>query len=616
MSLTNRKGSSMRNKLSVVLGVVLASGLLLTGCTTGVDTPNGGNADASSSFENDGCTHITIATSSEKVNLMDEMAAKFKESPEMKGLDKCVSVKPINVTSGDGTRILSAAPSEWPLADEEFWPTLWSPASTVWTDRVAAVGNGGQLADVNSFTRTPVVYGVPESMAKALGYPAKPVSLTDIKNLIANPDGWGSVGKPLWGSFTISKTNPNTSTTGLSAILMQSYAAAGKQDALTVDDVAAASDFSRAFESGAIHYGDTTGKVLTTLYNETQNGATNTGYVSAIALEETSLINYNMGNPDSHTIEPGEKLTPPKEKLVAVYPSEGSLWSDNPVAVLNTAWVSAEKKAAGEAFAEFLQTNPAQTVLPEFGFRPLDAGVDLGDLFTPANGIDPAQPAVTLPLPDAGVVSAAIDQWEDIRKPSAVLELVDISGSMKEPIGDGRSRLDGAISGVQSTVGHFRGGDEVGVWAFTTEIKSELGDNIVPVREFKSLGADKENLQDSVEDLRRANKAGTPLYDAISKSYDYMLERAEPGRINAIVVLTDGDDTDSKTSLESLLVKLNSAKTEGGNSTQVRIFPIAYGEEAKLEALEQIAKASGGQAFDASDASKIDTVFASVINNF
>jgi Ca-activated chloride channel family protein len=614
--MTNREGTHMRKSLMTAVGVLAIAGLFLTGCTSESAVPNGGTSAADASFENDGCTHITVATSSEKVNLMDEMAGEFKESAEAKALDKCVTVKPINVTSGDGTKILSSAPSEWPLENEESWPTLWSPASTVWTDRVAAAGNSGVLSDVKSFTHTPVVFGMPESMAKALGYPDKPVSMADLNNLITDPDGWGSVGKPLWGSFKISKTNPNTSTTGLSAILMQSYAAAGKQADLTSDDVTAAADFSREFESGAIHYGDTTGKVLSTLYNETQNGAENTGYVSAIALEETSLINYNMGNPDSHTVQPGETLTPPKEKLVAVYPSEGSMWSDNPVAVLNSSWVSAEKKAAGAAFAQFLQSETAQSVLPKFGFRPLTDGVDLGKLFTAEYGVDPSQPGVTLPLPSAGVVSTAIDQWEQIRKPSAVLELVDISNSMNEGIGDGRSRLDGAITGVQSTVGHFRGTDEVGVWAFTTGIKSDLGESVVPVREFSELGAGKETLQDSVEDLKNANKGGTPLFDAISTSYDYMQDHAEIGRINAIVVLTDGDDTDSRTSLESLLVKLNSSKSESNDAPQVRIFPIAYGAEANKDVLTQIAKASGGQMFDASDASKIDTVFASVINNF
>ena len=607
-----------RNFIRSVGALAFASILVLTGCTAGGNGNNTSENPTSSSFENDGCVHLTIATSSEKVNLMEELATAFKSSPEHEALAECVTIKPINVSSGDGTTILASNPDTWPLADEEYWPSLWSPASTIWTDRVAAAGNSNLVSGAESFTHTPVVFAMPESMAKALDYPNTPISLNKLEELIVSPDGWGSVGKPLWGDFKISKTNPNTSTTGLSTILMQSYAASGKTDGLTVDDVAAAEEFSRNFELGAIHYGDTTGKILTTLYNESnKSNGTGSSYVSAIAVEETSLINYNLGNPDSHTVQPGETLTPPREKLVAIYPEGGSLWSDNPIAVLNAPWVTAEKKEASEAFATFLQTKPAQEILPKYGFRPLDTSVDLGELFTPKNGIQPDQPAVSLPKPDPAVVSAAIDQWEDIRKPSAVIELVDISGSMDESIGDGRSRLDGAIAGVQDTVGHFRSSDYVGVWAFTTGVESEIGQNIVPLRDFEPLGSDKEQLSNAVEDLKNAQKGGTPLYDSISSAYDYMTERAESGRINAIVVLSDGDDTDSRTSLDSLIVKLNESNAgEGNNSAQVRIFPIAYGEGANMDALKRIADASGGQVFDATDPEKIDRVFAQVINNF
>lgn len=606
----------MKQKILATAGVVLATMLVMSGCSISSNNNGQNNGEPTDVFSNDGCTHITVATSSEKVNLMDDLAEKFKTSPEAQKLDKCVTVKPINVTSGDGTRNLSANTSSWPLENEEYWPTLWSPASTVWTDRVAATGNAGVVAGATSFTHTPVVFAIPESMAKALNYPAEPVSLTDIKNLITSPDGWGSVGKPLWGSFKISKTNPNTSTTGLSTILMQAYEAAGKTSDLTTSDITASDDFSRAFESGAIHYGDTTGKVLTTLYNDSMAGNSGSSYVSAIAVEETSLINYNLGNPASDTVQPGQALTPPNEKLVAVYPENGSMWSDNPIAVLNTGWVTPEKKAAGQAFAEFLQTKPAQEVLPTYGFRPLDKTVPLGKLFTAEYGVNPDQPTVNLPKPDASVVSAAIDQWALVRKPSAVLELIDLSGSMEEGVSTGGSKLDGAIDGVISTVDHFRSTDEIGVWAFTTGISSDYGQNVVPVQEFGPLGNSKETLKKNVEDLHNARKGGTPLYDSLATAYDYMTKRAEPGRINAIVVLTDGADSGSSTSLDSLLIKLNSNTGEVKNQSPVRIFPIAYGADANFEILQKIAKASGGQAFDARDPSKINRVFSQVINNF
>ena len=64
---------------------------------------------------------------------------------------------------------------------------------------MVAAGGEHLVAGAESFTRTPVVFGVPETMATALGYPAKPIGMPDIEKLCADPDGWGSVGKPLWG---------------------------------------------------------------------------------------------------------------------------------------------------------------------------------------------------------------------------------------------------------------------------------------------------------------------------------------------------------------------------------------------------------------------------------
>ena len=100
--------------------------------------------------------------------------------------------------------------------------------------------------------------------------------------------------------------------------------------------VAAAAEFSRVFEECVIHYGDTTGKVLTTLYDETQNGTGGSGYVSAVALEETSLLNYNQGNPDSHTVQPGEEPHRQVRAGPAEMPAESRLdvpcgeWSCSP----------------------------------------------------------------------------------------------------------------------------------------------------------------------------------------------------------------------------------------------------------------------------------------------
>lgn len=610
----------MKRSLKLSTVAALASALVLTGCTA-TTSPDGGKAAPT-----DGCTQVVVATSSEKVNLMEDLGAQFKKSAEQKGLKKCATVVPVNIASGQGSELFSKDTKNWNV-DGTPAPVIWSPASTVWTDRVASFSSEGEraVAGAESFAKTPVVFGMPASMAKALDYPAKPLGIKDLQKLITNPDGWGSVGKPLWGSFKIAKTNPNSSTTGLSTILMQSYAASGKSNDLTEADVASSEDFSRSFESGTIHYGDTTGKVLLNLADDsTGSGST---YVSAIALEETSLFNYNKGNPDSHTVQPGEKLTPPSEKLVAVYPSEGTIWSDNPAVVLKAGWVTPAQSEAGEAFLKFLKTKQAQETLPKYGFRPADDSVDVSKYLNSSVGIDPKQPAKTLPKPSATVVSAALDQWSQIRKPSAILELLDISGSMDEKLPDSdQTKLGAAVDSSKNTLEEIRPTDEIGVWAFTTGVEHSMIDGkkseiVSEVRPFGVLGAEKEKLQDQVNDVRGRvndgpNAGGTPLYDALTLAYGYMKDHAEEGRINAIVVISDGEDTDSKKSIDSLVQKIRSDAGEGGNPKPVKIFAIGFGQNADMTALNKLAAASGGQAFDATDPSRIGEVLKSVMNNF
>src|SRR3954453_20996945 len=109
----------------------------------------------------------------------------------------------------------------------------------------------------------------------------------------------------------------------------------------------------RAIESSVVHYGDTT---LTFLNNWYRNDARGTAltYVSAVAVEEKSVIDYNRGNPDGIT-DPGERPKPPKVPLVALYPKEGTLFSDNPFFVLNAPWVSAAERSGAQRFERFVQ---------------------------------------------------------------------------------------------------------------------------------------------------------------------------------------------------------------------------------------------------------------------
>lgn len=601
-------------RAGIIASVALIS-IAMTGCISSGPSP-----DNSYEFDAGDCTPVIAAVSPEKMNLFTELASLFNDSDQMKNLDRCARVFPVDVSSGEAARLLKLDDA-WPEAETpKPRPVIWSPASTIWTSEVAADAGEALVADPKSFARTPVVFAMPELMAKTLGWPEQNIGLKDLHDLCLNPNGWGEFGKAeaLWGSFQLGKTNPNTSTTGLNTLLMQSYAASGKTEGLTEADILAAESFSREFESCVIHYGDTTGNVLQRVYDQSQAGKS-LGYVSAIAVEETSVINYNLGNPKSMAKpDDGEEFVPPAEgeRLIAIYPEEGSLVSDNPLVTLGgpqAPWVSAEQATAAAAFIEFALTDTAQAVLDDFGFRPANPKTPVAGLFSEKNGVNAAYPTIQLEQPNVTATTAAKQQWESIRKPSSVLELIDVSGSMDEPTSDNSTRMKDAISSAQNTLDHFRPTDELGVWAFTTGVSSDVGKNVVEIHSVSPLAGQRESLSNEIGKLVPID--GTPLYDAVLTAYEYMSARAEPGRINAIILLSDGQDEDSETTLDTLLTKLR-AKTEGGAESAVRIFPIVYGSGAPPDALTAIAEASGGQVFDASDPRRINIVFRQVVNNF
>jgi Ca-activated chloride channel family protein len=95
-----------------------------------------------------------------------------------------------------------------------------------------------------------------------------------------------------------------------------------------------------------------------------------------------------------------------------------------------------------------------------------------------------------------------------------------------------------------------------------------------------------------------------------------MQQEYEPDRINAVVLLSDGQNEDPRNSdLQGLLDALASAN-EGQSSRPVRLFPIAYGDGADLSTLRQLAEATNAAAYDASDPASIAKVFTAVISNF
>jgi Ca-activated chloride channel homolog len=147
--------------------------------------------------------------------------------------------------------------------------------------------------------------------------------------------------------------------------------------------------------------------------------------------------------------------------------------------------------------------------------------------------------------------------------------------------------------------------DRVGLTVFSDEIKP-----LVPVGPFDQNRA---RLEATIQ--RLIADGGTAAFDAALAGYETVRDLAGTGdRINAVVLLTDGEDTDSSRSVDDVERELEG---QGDSATQVRVFTIAYsaGAAGAKEALQRIAAASGGNAYSG-NTEDIEAVYRSISSFF
>lgn len=602
------------------LGFSTLAALTAAIATVGVACGGGGNGSSAEDDRSE-CIQVDAAVSSEKITLLGDLADDFNDSGATVD-GTCIDVDVQKVASGVAAQRLAEG---WDTSTDGPRPVIWSPASSAWgqilNQRLATEGKPPMATDPVSFMNTPLVIAMPEPMAKALGWPDKPIGWSDILSLSRSPNGWADLGHPEWGRFRLGKTNPNYSTSGLHALIAQTHAATGKTAGLSSEDLANpdVQQYGRDIESSVVHYGDITMTFLNNWFRADRRG-TAMNYASAVAVEEKSLIDYNSGDPDGELAQ-GEQPRKPRTKLVAIYPTEGTLYSDNPLFVLDADWVSRPQREAAEKFQDFVMKPENQKKVLKFGFRPGNPDVPVGEPIVAANGVDPNQPQTLLEMPSGAVMDELLQSWAKQRKGARVMLVLDVSGSMGDPADpndpSGPTKLDLAKDAVVKGLDQFKDDDLVGIRIFTNNIDGgdAIYQDLAPVQ---AIGPNRERLKNQVADLTPLN--GTPLYEVTQESYDEMSSGYDPALINAVIVLTDGrnddgDASDDRKQVNALLADVKNSN-DGENSRPVRIFTIAYGGDTNPGELKRIAEASNATAYTATDATTIDDVFAAVVSNF
>ena len=602
-----------------LMAAALACALFAAACSGGDDDSTAADFDLGDPGD---CVVVDITVSSEKIELINALAKEYNEQGDTISGGTCIFVRPQKRASGAAAQQLAAG---WNEQTDGPMPVIWSPASSAWgaiTNQRLLDADQEPIAseDATPFMLTPLVIAMPEPMAEALGHPEQPISFADIVALSQDPQGWAGLGHPEWGPFRLGKTNPNFSTSGLSALIAQNYAAVGKTSGLSGEDLAnpAVIEFGTAIENSVVHYGDTTLTFLNNWYRADRRGTSLT-YASAAAVEEKSILDYNAGNPDG-ILDPGEEPETPRIPLVAIYPSEGTLYSDNPFFILDAPWVSADQKEAAEKFQAFVQLPENQAKVLDFGFRPGNPDVEISSPISAANGVDPTQPETLLEVPEPEVMIQLLDAWDRQRKSARVLMVLDVSGSMGEQASaDGiDTKLDLAKSAAIDALDAFKAEDLVGLRVFSTGLGADQLQNYLDLAPLEPIGANSEAMAREIDGL--FPRDGTPLFQVTLESFQKMVDEYDPSSINAILLLSDGqnddgDPDDDERQREELLAELRSTAT-GEGATPVRIFTIAYGADADLATLSAIAEATDAATYSATDPTTIDKVFAEVVSNF
>ena len=564
------KTGSILTILAAVAAVVIAAVVASGGGGDGSGGKSASTTPSTSTAVPAGAQQLSFVVSPEKEELLKAVVAKFNASGEqVAGKRVFVSMKAMN--SGDAQNA---------IARGRLQPDVWSPAGSFWGRLLNLRADQPFVANENpSIVRTPLVIAMWEPMARALGYPRKPVAFKDIVTLATDPQGWASVGKPNFGRFKYVHTNPDSSTSGAEAVTGSYYSVVGKKEGLTNADVAKAAPEVKDLERSVVHYGDST------LFIEDQLCKGGLAYASAVAMEETTVIDFNRRR-CSNT------------KLVSLYPQEGSFFSDSPYIVLNADWVTPADRQAAAAFQRFLAREVDADLAGRYGFRPGDPEGKPAGLVTAANGADPAQPRRELSLPEPPVLNRVLTTWRRDRKPARVMLVLDNSGSMQD-----EDKLVHAKQGLLAFFRQVAPQDEIGLTKFSAKV-TQL---VAPA----PFAGNRDALTRAVNGI--IPEDDTAVYDATVDAVDAIKAKADAEHINAVVVLTDGADTTSSVSSQQVLDRLTQ---EGrAESNAVRVFTIAYGSDAKASELQRFAEASGGKAFTASTAD-IEQVYRSISSFF
>ncbi len=471
-------------------------------------------------------------------------------------------------------------------------PTAWVPDGSVWREVLARRPElATALPRIYAVIATsPVVVGAPKPMAEALGWPKTQPSWDDLLSLAKDPRGWGAHGHPEWGKAQLAWRDPTQDAGGLGATVSLSERVV--RDAETVDDV------RRSLLSAHIAlatFKADLGKDFARLKDASLAPAQALRDMPIVPMTERDVNAFNA--------------TSPTIPLAALYPSDGVDPVEVPLITVRAGWVTKEQQAALDRFAEFLVTGDAARRFADAGWRtPRLLGTAPG--LVGAVSSEPAYAPAAATVTD---VAETLQRWSALDRPGSILVVLDVSGSMNEPVpaANNATRLDLAKASITKSLPLFSDLTAVGLWTFSRH-EGSPDYNVVldlgPLSRRAGGTTARERLQTAVAQVRAEGATG--LYDTVIAAAQAAQAGWRKGS-NTIVLISDGRNEDpGSATLQQVLDRISPMKK---SKQPVRILSIALGDAADTSALQKISAATGGDVFVVRQAEDLDKVFLAAL---
>jgi Ca-activated chloride channel family protein len=465
---------------------------------------------------------------------------------------KCVTV---TVTTDDSANEAEQLPTQ-----QVGPPALWIPDSSLWVRAVEGQMAGShpaaRLDVLDSLASSPLVLAAPLSLAHQIGWPAR-------------SPGWSTVAS---GALPTTIGDPSTTTEGLAGILMLE-SVLGRPAAAP----------SPSLVGLLVKLRPTTVSDIADQFGIDAAGR----HAVAFTATEQAVIQANQ---QAHGMT-----------FAAMMPTDGTFAFDYPLIRVNSPAEVAGTATAATEFETALRSPSTTAMFAAAGFRAAHSSI-------PGARAYPAGP----------VVAALVRTWLAVNLDARFLTVVDVSSSMNMPIGPGggnESKADIVRDATMIGLSEFPDTTAIGLWIF--------GDQLAPPDDWQQvvpiglLGGSVDGVTQRVE-LQRASAAlpsmvhgTTALYTTTLAAYQNALAGYDPGKVNAVVLMTDGfNDTNHGPDLPTTVAALRSMADP---RRPVPLFTIGIGPAADMDALQQLAGATGGRAFRVTTAMDIVNVFLDVL---